>query len=264
MKKGLVIISMVIGALSLMAIGFVRQQEDEKKIGVKIETTVNQVDKTNRSRVEQSIAFDNFALDVSTRFLAAISKEELDKAVSISEIIPQDANWNRYSIVKTHVRIYNDDLETQVINYSLNLDLNEPQLALLKKVQYSDNLQFGAEHATSRETGSLNYMVSVVPEKQAEYVDGKDQLITYIKENSNTLIALWKNNQWLAGKINFTVDKQGTVSNINLTSTSGNPTIDQHMIGLISKTSNKWVPAENAKGEKVDQVLTFSFGSLGC
>jgi hypothetical protein len=264
MKKGLVIISMVIGALSLMAIGFVRQQEDEKEIGVKIETPVNQVDKTSLSRVEQPIAVDDFALDVGTRFIATISKEDLDKAVSISEIIPQDANWNRYSIVKTHVRIDNYDLETRVTNYSLNLVLNEPQLALLKKVQYSDNLQFGAELATNRETGNLNYMVSVVPERQAEYVDGKDQLIAYLKENSSTMITLWKNNQWLAGKINFTVDKQGTISNVNLTSTSGNPTIDQHMIGLISKTSNKWVPAENAKGEKVDQVLTFSFGSLGC
>ncbi|MFK7952174.1 MAG: energy transducer TonB [Ekhidna sp.] len=262
MKKGLVIVCMIVSTLSLMAIGFVRQQETtiEKKINVEMLTT--DVEKVNKTSRDYAGIFDDFALDVSTRFIATISKEDLNKAESISQIIPRDANWGRYSIIETHVRIDNFDLETKV--KGTDLVLNDDQLALLKTVEYSDNLQFGAEHSTSRESGSLNYMVSVVPEKQATYADGKDQLISYLKENSSTMITLWKNNQWRGGKINFTIDEQGAVLDVNLISTSGNPTIDQHMKTLITETTNKWSAAENSKGEKVEQVLTFSFGSLGC
>ncbi len=262
MKKSLVIICMTIGVLGLMAIGLVSKQENEIEISEKTDAIVNRIEETLVSRSEQPIAFNDFALDVGTRFIATISKEDLDKAVSISEIIPRDANWNQYFINKTHVRIENFDLETGVAGDGLIL--NEPQLALIKSTKYSDNLQFGAEHATSWKSGSLNYMVSIVPEKQAEYIDGHDQLISYLRDNSSTIIKLWQNNQWRDGKINFTVDQLGSISSVNLISTSGNLTVDQQMVRLISETTNKWLPAENSKGEKVEQVLTFSFGSIGC
>jgi hypothetical protein len=33
---------------------------------------------------------------------------------------------------------------------------------------------------------------------------------------------------------------------------------------LANNLPGKWQPAENAKGEKVDQVLVLSFGIVGC
>jgi len=36
------------------------------------------------------------------------------------------------------------------------------------------------------------------------------------------------------------------------------------MIELITKTPGEWQPAENYKGEKVDQELVVSFGLMGC
>lgn len=256
MKKALVIACMIVGTLSLMAIGLVRHEN------AKTDMSENQIEKAIESKEEQSIVIDNFAIEVGTRFIANVSKEDLHKAVSISEIIPKSAHSDHYYIKETSVRIDNYDLDTKVTGFDLNL--NEPQLALLKRVQYSDNLQFGAQHASSWESGSLNYMVSVVPEQQAEYIDGKDELVSYLREGSSSIATFFKKGQWGAGKINFTIDEQGTISNINLTSTSRNIEVDQQMIRLISDTPGNWIPAENAKGEKVKQVLTLSFGSLGC
>ena len=36
------------------------------------------------------------------------------------------------------------------------------------------------------------------------------------------------------------------------------------MIQLIKNTPDQWVPAENEKGEKVEQELVVSFGLMGC
>ena len=39
---------------------------------------------------------------------------------------------------------------------------------------------------------------------------------------------------------------------------------DNKMIELITKTPGLWIPAENSRGEKVDQELVLSFGMVGC
>ena len=39
---------------------------------------------------------------------------------------------------------------------------------------------------------------------------------------------------------------------------------DKKMIELITNLPGKWAPAENQKGEKVDQELVISFGLMGC
>ena len=45
---------------------------------------------------------------------------------------------------------------------------------------------------------------------------------------------------------------------------SGNVTIDKAMLSLIQSAPGKWIPAENEKGENVDQELVITFGVGGC
>ena len=51
---------------------------------------------------------------------------------------------------------------------------------------------------------------------------------------------------------------------VKLDGASGYLSINNRMIELINKAPGKWNPAENAKGEKVDQELAVSFGLRGC
>ena len=51
---------------------------------------------------------------------------------------------------------------------------------------------------------------------------------------------------------------------VELEESSGYPAIDKTMIELLTNAPGKWKPAKNAKGEKVDQQLVFSFGEVGC
>ena len=62
----------------------------------------------------------------------------------------------------------------------------------------------------------------------------------------------------------FTVTKEGTITKVKLTNTSGYPDVDQLMIELVKKTPGEWIPAQTESGEKVDQVFIYTFGLMGC
>jgi hypothetical protein len=64
-------------------------------------------------------------------------------------------------------------------------------------------------------------------------------------------------------KLFFTVTIKGSIKNVYLDRTSGYPDVDKTMIELISKVPSAWEPAQNTKGEKVDQELVVSFGLIG-
>ena len=54
------------------------------------------------------------------------------------------------------------------------------------------------------------------------------------------------------------------MKDVILISSSGYDSIDERMVGLITDLPGKWKPAENLKGQKVDEQLVFSFGLIGC
>ena len=124
----------------------------------------------------------------------------------------------------------------------------------------------------SRQLGKSGYnpFLTVVPVKQAEYEGGMDALMAYLKENSKENWAGVELDKLQAAKLFFTVTKKGTIENVRLDGTTSYISIDNAIIELITKAPGKWKPAENAKGEKVDQELELQlekivmFGSKGC
>jgi len=106
--------------------------------------------------------------------------------------------------------------------------------------------------------------LAVDPEKQAEYEGGRDALMEYLKENSKEARGSMQMDELQSFKLVFTVTKKGTIANAKLDGLSGYLAINNAMIEIITKTSGKWKPAENSKGEKVDQEQLVTFGPTGC
>lgn len=102
--------------------------------------------------------------------------------------------------------------------------------------------------------------------KQAEYEGGKDALMEYLKENSKEVEARAnvQMDELPPFKLLFTVTKEGTIENVKLNGTSGYLSVDNTMTKLITNAPGKWEPAENSKGEKVDQEQVVTFGLTGC
>ena len=214
----------------------------------------------------QYVEFDEFVYDVNSRYMTTITKDKLFNASSVLDIVPEDANWTNIPFETVSITVLNGNDEVREIGDKK--ELNEAQIKLLKSTDYSTDFYIKARGRNLRtEAGMMEdyvYYVTIVPEKEAEYIGGHDAFIAYLQENSKELIKNLEKNLLHPGKVEFTITKEGAIREIKLISSSGYLTIDSKMIELIKNAPGKWKPAENSEGEKVNQKLVFSYGIMGC
>lgn len=242
MKKSILIFCSVLTAFSFMAFGYMNWSHNAK-------------------------ADLDLVYNVDSRFMATITKEDLHKATSVLDIVPKEAKgWWEVSFTTVKVAVLHDDDEISVIGDQK--ELSAAQIKLLQSTDYSTNFYIKARSKTIHpETGKIEdyvYYLTVIPENEAEYINGHDALIEYLKVSSNDKTAIIKEDKLKPGKVSFTVTKTGTIENVKLNSTSGYPSVDETLIEVVSNMTEKWNPATNSKGEKVDQELVFFFGLQGC
>ncbi len=156
------------------------------------------------------------------------------------------------------------DSETDLVETPVSEDLAviTPVIGKINKRFFCDSNY--AVGPNPLEKSRYTPFLSVVHEKQAEYEGGKDALMEYLKENSKEARAGIQMDELQPFELLFTVTKKGTIENVKLDGASGYLSINNRMIELITKAPGKWHPAENSKGEKVDQELVVSFGARGC
>jgi len=264
MKNSIIITSTVLTALSLITLGFSIGNSTEtdqlETSGCKLVASNNQIAEEGSEKV-----YPDFFYDVGTRF-RAVKKGDIIKAKSIMDFIPENMNKPRGSFNSVDVIILDDFRQTNSYERGTSFMLTAAQSKLLKSVDYSANILIKAGYQVNDQEVDYYYTphLTIVPEKQALYVKGKDILIEYLKENSRESTVIVQKDKLQPGKLYFTVTKRGTISNVELAATSGYSSIDKTMIELLSNLPGKWEPAENSKREKVDQKLVFSFGIIGC
>lgn len=267
MKKSILIFYCVVIALSLTALGIFNWTEpiDSKTYSdIVDERVMCQEEIANEARTF------NFFYNVDTRFMMTITKQDLHELTSISGFLPENERQSIQSYDSVRVTVLDDTRHTDLSIAGDTDILNAEQVEFLRSVDYSTNLYVRADFQMKDETSGQSYSnystphITVVPEKQAVYVEGKDALLKFLKDNSVHQTIIAQKGNLLAGKIYFTVGKYGMISNVHLASSSGFPSIDLHMIGLITRAPGNWEPAENEMGELVDQTLVYSFGIVGC
>jgi hypothetical protein len=106
--------------------------------------------------------------------------------------------------------------------------------------------------------------LTVVPEKEAHYVLGKDALIDHLKRESSAAVASVQKNRILSGRIYFTIGATGMIEKVETIDSCGYPVIDARMYQLIKALPGAWEAAENSSGETVAQEFVFTYGNEGC
>jgi len=211
----------------------------------------------------------DFFYSIDTRF-GAIKKSDIDKAKSISAFLSEDQVQKIVSYKSVKITILEDSKHTDISETGHSSDLTAAQIKLLQSTNYSTNILIRADYLESNKINSTlndSYAtphLTIVPEKQAIYISGKDVLIDYFKENSIEETSIAQNDKLQPAKLYFTITKKGLISNVKLVISSGYPSIDNRMMELIINAPGKWEPAKNSKGENVDQELVFFYGLLGC
>lgn len=269
MKKSILIFCAALTILSLTAYGFINWSDLETD---QLEESSVSEDIAGNTKVIEKIKkriFSDFIYDVGPRF-NAIKKGDLDNVRSFSDFIGEDHAQRIVSYKSLSVIILNGDKQTDTKETGNDGVLTAAQIKLLQSADYSTNILIWADYLEKNiETGQLedSYWtpyLTIVPEKQATYVGGKYALMEYLNDNSEDVRANVEADKLRPAKLFFTVTKNGTIENVKLDRTSGYPLVDKTMIELITKAPGAWEPAENTKGEKVDQELVISFGLMGC
>lgn len=206
--------------------------------------------------------------NVAPRFNTTITKEDLQKAKSIIDILPENATSSREEYQNVRVSILHDDHDATEMGE--NEMLNSAQKNLLQSVDYSTNIRITSicqkkyAHGQALRADSLVYYMTIIPEKEAAFTSGHCALIQYLKDNTRDLAAVISRDQLRPGKVSFTVTKNGMIANVHLTDTSGYSSVDEALVERIRSMPGEWAPATNAQGEKVDQEFVFFFGLEGC
>jgi hypothetical protein len=229
-------------------------------------TSWNHTPNTNNNACgEPTVRVDppTFSYDIDSRFMANVTKEDLRNAKTIIDIVPKKANWDRFNFREVTIRVMPDENNNYAKGESKELNLD--QIKLLKTIDYSTNFVVDTYVENSpKYYDHYPYYITVIPEKEASYMLGKQAVINYLKESCASTIAKIERGYLKSGKAHFIISKDGTIKNVNLESTSGYPTVDKKMLALIATMPGMWIPATNQIGEKVEQELVFSFGTMGC
>jgi hypothetical protein len=265
MKKDILIICTVFTIFSLTACGQTQNEMPANQTGTAAAKTVA-FENTFLNAVDKQLN-PNFYYNVQSRFNATISKEKLQNAKSIIDILPKEATELMEMYQNVTVTILHNDGEISKIGK--NEVLNNAQINLLQSTDYSTSFYIKADCKTKNQIGEIEnydlfYHMTIVPEVEAKFGYGQDALIDYLKVNSKAQTTIIRKEKLKPGQVNFTVTKEGKITNVILESTSGYPSIDETLVDLITNMPKIWIPATNSKGEKVEQDLVFFFGTPGC
>ncbi|MBQ0788686.1 MAG: energy transducer TonB [Oceanihabitans sp.] len=284
MKKSLIILCAVLITLSLTAFGVLNwkdiKTEASEKREIAMHSTSAEKENTNANyqgpvgplfitQTEKTKRIEDFNYNVGPRF-GPIKKSDIDKATTIEDFFSWEALRAIEILKSVEIIIIENDRQTQKREIGYSKTLTKAQLKLLQTADYAASFLIRIDfQEKNKVTEKLQYNyasphLTIVPEKQAAYINGKDALQNYLKENSKEVRKEVDQNKLQPAKLYFTVTKEGNIENIRLDRTSNYPLVDKAMIELITKTNKKWKPAENEKGEKIDQELVVSFGLLGC
>lgn len=274
MKNRIIIFCFLLITLSLTAFGITNWENLKTKTTEKKEiapsTTCNKKEKPTATMVGPKIyTFPDFIYDIGSLF-EPYTIAKIKNATTIKDFINEE-DFNEIVTLKfVEIILINNQTKVKEIGYSTKL--TKPQLKLLQSLEYSANVKINVAYTKiNKETGILeDALVSphltIVPENQATYSEGKDKLKKFLKEKSKNarIEANVEPRNLQPAKLFFTVTKTGNIEKVSLDRTSNYPLLDKTMKELIQNLPGTWKPAENSKGEKIDQELVVSFGLIGC
>lgn len=258
MKKKIIITCLVAAGFGLTAFSFINWNNS---------TTVQSELKGETKEVIDIKNDLDLVYDVSNRFIATITKEDLHKATTISDLVPKGATDGIVSFREVKIGIVST--KNDVFAKGNSGQLNQKQLKMLQSANYSQDYYIEAFSQEKNETTGKTeeqcfvYYVSIIPEKEASYPGGKKAVIKFLKNECKNKVGIIKKDGLKPGRVCFTVKSNGMINDMRITATCGYDEVDQELLKAVSKLGN-WTPAQNSKGENIDQDFIFFFGLQGC
>jgi len=219
------------------------------------------------------ISYTGFSQDLSYEihgtYERPIHKEKLTTAETLSDLVNgYPSSWimiNDY--ISTEITATNNGTVNKAM--SVNETLSQQQKDLLATADLGTDVilevAYRYKNAAIDQIDVRNMLVTqtVVPEIEAQYVGGYQELKEYLKKNAIDKISEADTKAMKPVLLRFTINEEGEVTNPEMHMSSDIDKIDKLLLKTIQKMP-KWKPAQTSNGTLVKQDFEFSVGVPGC
>lgn len=209
----------------------------------------------------------NLSYGIRGKYISPVKKETLMTAQTMSDIRQgYPSTWiNDY--ISSEILVSNNGMEMKATG---NNDLlNEEQKNILQTAEVGAEVTVDVHYkyqnsiTGNMDVRNMHFVLTVVPEIEAEYPGGNTQLNKYIEQHAIHKISEKVLSEIKPAIIRFTISEKGEIENVQLTRSSENPGIDKLLLKTIQKMP-RWKPAQNANGLPIKQEFEFNVGNVGC
>lgn len=195
----------------------------------------------------------------------SIQETKLDKINTLTDLNKRyPASWVK-AYISVEISAFKNGIQTKASGISDVL--NQEQKELIRLVDRSSDIAVSVTYLPNNSLKNdtkkqYDFKVTVLPDKNADYAEGVEQLIQYLQEHAIVNIEAGSFTGYDLTAIKFTITEQGHITDIQVALPSKNAKIDEMLVMAISKMP-KWKPAEYANGLKVKQDFILTIGNMG-
>ncbi len=263
MKNHTLILGFLLTSAGLSAFGLINWGDDTSAPNL-VSACSSTVEEVPVKLVKPTIFYS-----LGSRF-EPITKSELERAASVMNFLPAEHSTMAFSYGSVSLILIENDQQSALVENGKGIAFNERQINFLRSMDYSGSFAVKVEcYGPNSRTGVLSDNIyephfTVVPEKQATHSLGNEGVLDYLRMRAENEGIILNTDALRPSKLYFTVTANGELKDVRLDRTSGSAELDMAVPTMITEIPGTWTPAENAKGEKVEQVLVVSLGAEGC
>lgn len=270
MKKNILIIAFLAVSLGVTAFSFKKWNTIKKTEEITPENaavvTLPSFNTTFGNKLPTNLQ-DKLVYRITPRSGREVFRSKLLNATSLSDIIPYyPENWiEAYNKVEVSAH---QNGEKKVAK-GLSSELNKEQIEIIQSADFGDDISIVVEYSKKNAVSNkiedyrIDVTYTVMPERNAEYPGGLEELQNYLKANSKEEVKNKAFDQLQKFSTQFTVTSSGKIDNIELLQTSGYSDTDKLLIALL-KEMPAWQPAQCDNGKPIAQEFVFTFSGPGC
>ncbi|MDW3650301.1 MAG: energy transducer TonB [Bacteroidia bacterium] len=212
----------------------------------------------------------NLGYEVQSTYKKAVKEEQLHGARTMLDINPgYPQNWIKETDYISSELVLND--QGKVIKALGNNDiLNSEQQSVLKMAEIGSNIdvaiKYYSENVVTKErvVNTMSFRLSLIPEIEASYPGGYDELKAYLKKQVIDVIGEEKGKKIDLAKVKFAINTHGKACDARISESSGSQEIDRLLLESVARMP-AWKPAQDVNGKKIKQEFEFIMGmKAGC
>jgi len=194
----------------------------------------------------------------------SIQENKLDKINSLTDLDKRyPASWVK-EYISVEISAYKNGTQTKASGISDVLNQEQKELIRLadRSSDIAVSVMYLPENSLKNNTAKqYDFKVTIMPDKNAIYGEGAEQLIQYLQKNSIVNIEAGSFTGYDLTAIKFTITEQGHITDIQVAMPSKDAKIDEMLVTAISKMPS-WKPAEFSNGLKVKQSFVLTIGNM--